>query len=54
MRKIAEKLQVEYSPFPEGHIPEGNWVDWFHVDGIGSRLKAEHVASSILKLLRIG
>ncbi len=52
LRKLAEKYQLGYAPFPASVISPENWTDHCHLNVNGEREKAAHIAAYVNSLLQ--
>ncbi len=51
LRKLADKYQLGYAPFPASVISPENWTDHCHLNVNGEREKAAHIAAHVNSLL---
>ncbi len=51
LNQMGRVLQVSVAPFPLEIISPGNWLDFCHVNGAGSREKAAHIAPYVRQVL---
>jgi len=51
LKAVAEARRLPFAPFPEACITPGNWMDDCHLNGPGSKEKAEHILPYAMQAL---